>query len=163
MIEFDFKVETEAFEEWLFNLHHRFQQMVQTLIDVHYLIQANTNQLVPLDTGRLEESYHYNLVRQDESFIELHSVYDAVDPESGFHYAEYQHELMNRGATGNYWYFGSASNYYRALQGHPVGNHHRHGTRGVDHYLLKGVQASESMMWTIIETDYLSLFNGGVL
>lgn len=161
MIEFDFKVETEAFEEWLFNLHHRFQQMVQTLIDVHYLIQANTNQLVPLDTGRLEESYHYNLVRQDESFIELHSVYDAVDPKSGFHYAEYQHELMGRDTTK--YYLGSPSYYQRARGGRPVGNHHRHGYRGTDHYLLKGVQASESMMWTIIETDYLSLFNGGVL
>lgn len=164
----EFKVKTEAFEEWIFNMHHRFQQMVQTLIDVHYLIQANTNQLVPLDTGRLEQSYHYNLVREDESFIELHSVYDAVDPESGFHYAEYQHELNFRGRrgtsfTGDYAsYLGSPSYYVRALQGHPVGNHHRHGTRGVWHYLARGVRASESMAWTIIETDYLSLFNGGI-
>ena len=149
-----FKVKTEAFEEWIFNMHHRFQQMVQTLIDVHHLIQANTNQLVPLDTGRLEESYHYNLVREDESFIELHSVYDAVDPDYGFHYAEYQHELIRSTLT--------YSKYARAKSGSPVGNHHRHGTRGTDHYLLKGIHASESMAWTIIETDYLSLFNGGI-
>ena len=34
--------------------------------------------------------------------------------------------------------------------------------RGEQYYLLKGVQASEDMMWTMIEKDYLSLFNGGI-
>ena len=162
MIEVNFKVETEAFEEWLFNLHHRFQKMVQTMIDVHYLIQAKMNSmsLIPLDTGRLEESYHYDLVRSDETFIELHSVFDAVDPKYGFHYAEYQHELMYRGR-------GTYSRYTRArdgisLTGKSMSDHHRHGIRGTDHYLLKGVQASEDLMWTIIETDYMTLFNGGI-
>ena len=159
MIEFEFRVETEAFEEWIFDMHHRFQQMVQTLVDIHYLIQAkmNTMSLIPLDTGRLEESYHYNLVRQDESFIEMHSVFDAIDPEYGFHYAEYQHNLMRRGVL-------AYSRYTRAKDGFHTSrsNHHRHGVRGTDHYLLKGVQASESMMWTLIESDYLSLFNGGI-
>ncbi|MBP5421659.1 MAG: hypothetical protein J6Y78_04355 [Paludibacteraceae bacterium] len=162
MIEIDFKYETKAFEEWLFNLHHRFQQMVQTLIDVHNLIRAEMNKgrFIPLDFGYLENSYHYNLVRQDESFIELHSVFDPVDPESGFHYAEYQHELEGRYKDKHY--MGSPSYFQRARHGHPVDPHHRHGYRGDMHFLLKGVQASESMMWTMIETDYLSLFMGGI-
>lgn len=155
MIEMEFKVDAEGFEEWLFSLHHRFLDMVQTMIDIHYLIQANTNQRVPLDTGRLEESFRYDIVRQDEFFIEMHSIYSATDPNSGFDYAFYQHELMFRGV-------GTYSLYSRAKSGYPVGNHHRHGTRGQWHYLERGVDASRSMMWTILEQDYLSLFYGGI-
>ena len=155
----EFKVDSEGFEEWLFSLHHRFLGMVQTMVDIHYLIQANTNQLVPLDTGRLEESFRYDIVRQDESFIEMHSIYSATDPDSGFDYAYYQHELMRRG-VGVYTAYSRDKNAYPNTLSR--GNRHRHGIRGTDHYLLKGIHASESMMWTIIEQDYLSLFYGGI-
>ena len=152
-----FEVDSEGFEEWIYQMHHRFQQMVQTMVDIHYLIQANTNQRVPLDTGRLEESFRYDIVRQDDFFIEMHSIYSATDPIYGFDYAEYQHELIARGR-------GTYSRYTRARDGYHTSraNHHRHGTRGESFYLLKGVQASESMMWTIIEQDYMSLFYGGI-
>ena len=136
-----FTVNIESYSEWVYKMHHRFQIMVQTMIDIHHLIQANTNQLVPLDTGRLEESFHYTIV-DNESFIELHSIYSAVDPDSGFDYAYYQYLMPTE------------SHYNRA---------NRKGQmRGEQYYLLKGVQASEDMMWTMIEKDYLSLFNGGI-
>jgi len=162
MTELKFTLQSEQFEEYLFGLHYLFYEMVQTMIDVYSVIQErmNAESLIPLDTGRLEESFRYDLVRQEPNFIEMHYVFDAVDPDNGFHYAEYQHELMYRGVWR--YYMGSPSYYVRAKKGHPVGNHHRHGTRGTDHYLLKGVQGSESLMWTIIEQDYLSLFYGGI-
>jgi len=158
MFEFEFKVETEEFEDWLYKVHNRFLSMVQTLIDIHYLIYANTNQRVPLDTGRLEESFRYDITRQDEMFIEIHNIYSAVDPKYGFDYAEYQHNLVGRG-KGTYSRYTRANSWYYSVG---TTNHHRHGTRGESFYLLKGVQASESMMWTIIEQDYLSLFYGGI-
>ena len=153
----EFEVDTSGFEEWIHTVHNRFPQMVQTLIDVFHLIQANTNQLVPLDTGRLESSFYYQLYENIPSSLEMHYIYDAVDPKYFFHYAYYQHELEHRGR-------GSYSRYTRAKQSYFTSgsNHHRHGTRGTDHYLFKGIQASESMMWTIIEQDYLSLFYGGL-
>ena len=157
MIEMEFKVDAEGFEEWLFSLHHRFLDMVQTMIDIHYLIQANTNQRVPLDTGRLESSFRYDIVRQDEFFIEMHSIYSAIDPDSGFDYAYYQYD-----EDINLRWGGTNSLYDRARAGYPVGNHHRHGTRGQSLYLLRGVRASKNMMWTILEQDYLSLFYGGI-
>lgn len=153
----EFKVDATGFEEWLFGLHHLFIEMVQTVIDVHHLIHANTNQLVPLDTGRLEESFRYDIVRQDYSFIEMHSIYSAIDPDSGFDYAYYQYDEVGQLRNG-----GTYSLYDRARSGYPAQGHHRHGTRGQSLYLLKGIQASESMMWTIIEQDYLSLFYGGI-
>lgn len=137
----NFTVNTEAFEEWIYQMHHRFQLMVQTMVDIHHLIQANTNQRVPLDTGRLEESYRYDIT-DNEQFIEIHNIYDAVDPDSGFHYAYYQYLLPTE-------------SHYRSAN--------RKGQmRGEQFYLLKGVQASENMMWTMIEQDYLSLFKGGL-
>ena len=134
-------VKSEDFEEWIYQMHHRFQQMVQTMKDIHYLIQANTNQLVPLDTGRLEESYRYTLTSND-FFIELHSIYSAISPYDGYDYAYYQYMLPTE-------------SHYRSTN--------RKGqARGEQFYLLKGVQASESMMWTMLEQDYLSLFQGGI-
>ena len=103
--------------------------MVLTMIDVASLIHANTNQRVPLDTGRLEESFEWKLVKETSDFIQVNVTYDAEDPDSGFHYAEYQHNhLLN------------------------------HPKRGEAYYLYNGIQASRSMAYQIIETDYLSLF-----
>ena len=137
----NFIVNTADFEEWVYQMHHRFQQMVQTMIDIHHLIEANTKQRVPLDTGRLEESFHYTIY-DNEFLIEMHSIYTAVDPDSGFDYAYYQYMLPTE-------------KHYNTAN--------RKGQmRGEQFYLLKGVQASESMMWTMIEQDYLSLFSGGL-
>lgn len=158
MVSVEFNVESEGFEEWIFKMHHRFSTMVQTMVDIYSVIQTemNTRSLIPLDTGRLEESFRYDLVRDDESFIEMDYVFDAIDPKYGYHYALYQHELTLRGRGAYSRYSRAKSGYYNRRL------HHRHGVRGTDHYLLKGVQASESMMWTLIEMDYMELFNGGL-
>lgn len=140
---FSFTVDTEGFKGWIFSLHSKFENMLRTMIDIHHLIQANTNWRVPLDTGRLEESFRYDIVRMDDFFIEMHSIYSAVDPDSGFDYAEYQHNEIET------W------RHYRKTN-------RRGEARGEQFYLLHGVQASESMMFTLIEQDYLSLFYGGL-
>ena len=119
---FTFTVDTTGFEEWAYSMHHRFELMMQTMIDVHHLIQANTNQLVPLDTGRLEESFRYDIVRSDEFFIEMHSIYSAVDPDSGFDYAYYQYLLPT--------------------ESHYNSRNRKGQARGEQFYLLKGFQAS---------------------
>ena len=142
MIEMKFTVDAEGFEEWLFSLHHRFLEMVQTMIDVHYVIQRFTKKKVPLDTGRLEESFRYDIVRQDEFFIEMHSIYSALGS-TGFDYAYYQHDVIET------WQHYNSRN-------------RRGERRGQQYYLRSGVRASEPMMWTIIEQDYLSLFYGGI-
>ena len=124
-----FELDDIEFREWVTIARSRFETMVLTMVDVASLIHANTNQLVPLDTGRLEESFHWELREESSNMIVVDVIYDAEDPKSGFHYAEYQH---NR-----------------------ILNHPR---RGTDHYLFKGIQASKSMAYQIIETDYMSLF-----
>ena len=135
-----FTVNTEGYEEWVYQMHHRFQGMVKTMIEIHNLIEKNTTPLVPLDTGRLEHSFHPIIYDHSPMYIELHSRYTAIDPYDSYDYAEYQYEGVD-------W-----------QTGEPL----RHPRRGESFYLLKGVQASESMIWTMIETDYLSLFNGGL-
>ena len=159
MYEIEFKVNDEGFEEELIEIHNRFSKMVQTMVDVHHIIEAemNARSLVPLDTGRLETSFYHQIYDQSPNSITLHSVFDAVDPKYGFHYAYYQHELIRGG-------FGAYSRYTRSKEiGHTSkSNHHRHGYRGTDHYLLKGVQGAESLIWRVIEQDYMSLFTGGI-
>ena len=126
---FLFEVKADEFYEWVNTARTRFETMVLTMVDVASLIHANTNERVPLDTGRLEESFEWELVKETSDFIQVNVTYDAEDPDSGFHYAEYQHNhLLN------------------------------HPKRGEAYYLYNGIQASKSMAYQIIETDYLSLF-----
>ena len=126
---FLFEVKADEFYEWVNTARTRFVTMVLTMFDVASLIHANTNQRVPLDTGRLEESFQPELIKETSDFIQVNVTYDAEDPDSGFHYAEYQHNhLLN------------------------------HPKRGEAYYLYNGIQASRSMAYQIIETDYMSLF-----
>ena len=127
---FLFEVNAEEFYEWTNTARSRFETMVLTMFDVASLIHANTNQRVPLDTGRLEESFQPELIKETSDFIQVNITYDAEDPDSGFHYAEYQHN--------------------HAMLNHPK--------RGEAFYLYNGIQASKSMAYQIIETDYMSLF-----
>ena len=125
----EFRVDDSEFEEWVATVRSRFETMVLTMIDVAEVIHANTNWRVPLDTGRLEESFHWELREESSDKIVVDVIYDAEDPVSGFHYAEYQHNhLLN------------------------------HPKRGQAYYLYQGIQASKSMAYQIIETDYMSLF-----
>jgi len=125
-----FEVHTEEFEEWVMTARSRFETMVLTMVDVAELIHANTEQRVPLDTERLRKSFHWNLREESPDMIIVDVIYDAEDPETNFVYAEVQHNTIRFN--------------------HPKG--------GEAFYLYKGIQASKSMAYSIIETDYLSLF-----
>ena len=125
---------------YLSTVRGRYFRMLRTMLDVKDLIHANTNQRVPLDTGRLEESYFYKTLTYNRELIEVEIGYDAVDPKSNFHYAKYQHDLPTE------------SHYRRA---------NRKGQmRGEQYYLVEGIKASKSMVYELIETDYASLFGG---
>ena len=117
--------------ENLLNITNNFHMMVQTMEDVAELIYANTNQRVPLDKGTLEESFYYTVIEDNSEFISVELGYNAEDPVTGEHYAEIQHEEES----------------------------FHHPKRGEAFYLLNGIHSSEGMIRTIIETDYLSLFN----
>ena len=133
----------QELKTYLSTVRARYFRMLRTMIDVANLIRANTNQRVPLDTGRLEESYRWQIVEYNRNLIEVEVIYDAEDPDSHFHYAEYQYMLPTE-------------SHYRKTN--------RKGQmRGEQFYLLKGIQASEDMAYEIIESDYLSLFGGIVL
>lgn len=124
-----FTIDDSEFDEWVTTARSRFETMVLTMVDVAEVIHANTNWRVPLDTGRLEESFHWELREESLDRIVVDVIYDAEDPDTGFHYAEYQHNhLLN------------------------------HPKRGQAYYLYHGIQASKSMAYSIIETDYMSLF-----
>lgn len=123
------EVHDEEVREWIATALSRFETMVLTMIDVAEVIHANTNWRVPLDTGRLEESFHWELREESMDRIVVDVIYDAEDPKTGFHYAEYQHNhLLN------------------------------HPKRGQAYYLYEGIRASKSMAYSIIKTDYMSLF-----
>lgn len=129
---FSFQVKgVEEFKTHLYTVRGRYSLMLQAMIDVAEVVKANTLPLTPLDTGQLGESFHWQVLHYSRDFIEVEVIMDAVDPKSGFHYAEYQHETF--------------------------GLNHPHGQMW---YLREGINASKSMAYEIIEQDFLSLFSG---
>ena len=121
----------DEFRTYLYTVRGRFSLMLQAMIDVAEVVHANTLPLTPLDTGQLGESFHWQVLEYSREFIEVEVKMDAVDPKSGFHYAEYQHNTF--------------------------GLNHPHGQMW---YLRAGIHASRSMAYELIEQDYLSLFGG---
>ena len=123
----------DEFQTYLYTIKGRFHLMLQAMLDVAAVIEANTLPLTPFETGQLGESFTWQVIEYNWDLIEVEVKMDAVDPKSGFHYAEYQHdEDLN----------------------HPPP---RAGQR---FYLREGINASKSMAYEIIEQDYLSLFGG---
>ena len=126
-----FEVDTSQYEVWVEHTKARFVGMVQTMINVARIIELETAPLVPLDTSALEQSYDYQIV-SNSMFILMGVGYDAVDEDSGFEYAHYQHHYD-----------------------------FNHPKRGTSRYLVKGIRHSESEWMELIATDYMSLFLGG--
>jgi hypothetical protein len=127
----ELKVDVDDFRTYLYTVRGRFSIMLQAMIDVAEVIHANTLPLTPLDTGQLGESFSWQTLKYSREFIEVEVKMDAIDPNNGFHYAEYQHETE--------------------------GLYHPHGQMW---YLRDGIHASRSMAYEIIEQDYLSMFGG---
>lgn len=125
-------VDDNSFREGITYAMNNFQLMVQTMIDVGYLIQANTYMLVPLDTGRLEGSFRVDVLEKNNDYVVVEAIYDAEDPDNGFHYAEIQHETLS----------------------------FNHPKRGQALYLREGIYSSRQMAMSMIKTDFLSLFSG---
>lgn len=121
----------DEFETRLQTIKGRYSLMLQAMIDVAEVVKANTLPLTPYDTGRLGESFHWQVLEYNRNFIEVEVIMDATDPKSGFRYAQYQHDTE--------------------------GLHHPHGQMW---YLRAGINASKSMAYELIEQDYLSLFGG---
>lgn len=119
----------DEFRTWLYTVKGRYSLMLQAMIDVAEVVQANTLPLTPRETGRLGESFDWRINEYNSEFIEVEVIMDAVDPKSNFRYAEYQHNTF--------------------------GLNHPYGQMW---YLKAGINASKSMAYEIIESDYLSLF-----
>lgn len=131
-----FEVDAEGFYSWADALvsPYKFRMLVRTMKNVAELIRLETIPLVPLDTSALEQSYEYEVVNSSP-FILLGVGFDAVDEDSGFHYARYQHDTPNL----------------------------HHPRRGEQFYLKKGIRYAENEILQMIESDYLSLFHEGVV
>lgn len=132
MIELKFKG-VDEFQTYLYTIRGRFHLMLQAMIDVAGIIQANTLPLTPFETGQLGESFTWKTLNYSWDLIEVEVQMDAVNPRDGFHYAEYQHNM-------------------------PL--NHPSPRAGQQFYLRDGINASKSMAYEIIEQDYLSLFRG---
>lgn len=139
MITFEIRGVDEL-KTYLYTIKGRYFMMLEAMIDVAKVVESNTLPLTPYKTGRLGESFRWEVLEYNKDFIEVGVIMDAVDPYDGFHYAEYQH-------TGINW-----------KTGEPL--HHPPPRAGQSWYLKEGINASKSMAYEIIEEDYLSLFSG---
>ena len=126
------EVNAEEFIDKMETVRSRFPQMVNTMKKVALIIEQNTLPYVPLDTSDLEQSFEFQYLENGYNIF-LMVGYDAEDEDNGFHYAEYQHDIIKT---------------------------EQHPRRGEQFYLQKGITDSKMEMFEMINTDYLSLLMG---
>lgn len=124
------EVHSEEFRQRLDRWQSSIHTMVNTLAKIAKITDdhARDEQAVPYFTGDLEKSFTF-LVADGSHELQVAMTYSSI-AEDGYDYALAQHE-----------------NFYR----HPV--------QGYDHYLdyvMYDITSDER--WTLLETDYLSLF-----
>ena len=89
---FTFEVKgVDELKTYLYTIKGRYSVMLQAMIDVAKVVESNTLPLTPYETGRLGESFRWQVLEYSKDFIEVEVIMDAVDPRDGYHYAEYQH------------------------------------------------------------------------
>ena len=125
-----FTVEIGEYVDWAEKTISSFHRMAETMKNVAEIIKLETIPLVPLETSALEQSYQY-VVKKSSPFILLALGFDVEDEKSGFHYAQYQHDVIT-------------------TPQHPI--------RGEQFYLTKGISYAEDEAFHLIEQDYMSLF-----
>lgn len=130
------EIDTADFEERLNRTLKNVGKMESSLLNIGQKINENILEweLIPYESGYLEESYEVRHIKSQSNFIELEFGYSGegnpnIRPEFE-DYALFQHE--------------------DASLGHPNG--------GQAFYLSEGVQMSESMVFETLKKDFLSCF-----
>ena len=156
------KVNDEGFVDWLISTKNAFVHMTETMIRVAEKVKEETQQITPIETGRLSRSFKWHIVTDNSRMKVLQVQMSALNPKTGYDYAwiqhdnmRYKHQLIDLGFSTyrrSYW------NHEKSYRTDWFLTNEVH--LGQAFYLRKGIMYSESSAFEMIEKDYLSLFFG---
>ena len=167
------EVHDELFQGWLKETENNFHLMLETMIRVAEEIKEKVQtEYSPVDTGRLSRSFK-NFVVTDNSRMKVVEIQmSALNPKTGYNYAETQHRgyryskngrkvRYNHGYTeiGFFTYESDSDGRYRRN----VNYKNDHGYKGGSKYMYWAIKYTENTAFEMIETDYLSMFQGGFI
>lgn len=122
------EVDNTGFYNFYDSFTHMATVIANTLSNFSRIVEMNSKEYVPLDTGDLENSYFWKVV-ENKNFVELDVGY-SVESENGYDYSLIQHERDD----------------------------FKHPRRGTSKFLVKGISDSTGAFFFMLETDFASLF-----
>lgn len=166
------EVNDELFLDWIYSVKNSFSAMLETMIRVAEEVKDKTQMITPIETGRLSKSFKWTVVEDNSRFKILQVRMSALNPDTGFDYAYVQHRGWHTAKDGRRVYYRRNKfinlgffNYKKGdkryeIESDPWLEEFHHGE---DRYLKNGIFDAKNTAFEMIETDYLSMFNGSFI
>ena len=170
------EVHDELFQGWLKETQNNFHLMLETMIRVADLIKDKVQtEYSPIRTGKLSKSFKEFVITDNSRMKVVEIQMSALNERTGFDYAEVQHRGYHRTKSGAWAYYsygwkdlgffnyttrtGLNGGDYETTMNYEVSSTHYGGSR----YMYDGIISTRSDAYEMIETDYLSMFQGGFI
>ena len=168
------EVHDELFQGWLKETKNNFHLMLETMIrvaeEIKKDVQTNTS---PVRTGKLSRSFREFVLTDNSKMKVVEIQMRALNERTGFDYAEVKHRGYHTSKNGlrvSYGYnraiidtgfYNYRIDWERNYQKRSSDVHNLH--RGHDQYMYWSIIHTEQSAYEMIETDYLSMFQGGFI
>lgn len=170
------EVHDELFQGWLKETKNNFHLMLETMIRVADLIKDKVQtKYSPIRTGKLSKSFKEFVITDNSRMKVVEIQMRALNERTGFDYAEVQHRGYHITKSGRYarYKYGSKDlgffNYttHTGLNGGDFETSPNYQVSVTHHggkeYMYLGIITTRSDAYEMIETDYLSMFQGGFI
>jgi len=167
------EVHDELFQGWLRETQNNFHLMLETMSRVAETIKEKAQtDTTPIDTSRLSRSFRTFVVTDNSRMKVVEIQMTALNPETGYDYAETQHRGYRHDKSGHRVYYDHGisnlgfSTYRKhwSGKGYDTQNDSVYSLhRGSSKYMYWAIKYTQNTAFEMIETDYLSMFQGGFI
>lgn len=160
-----FELRDEAFLDYIDGVKNSFNAMIETMKAIAENIKDETQQVTPVETGRLSRSYRWKIVTDNSRMKVLQIQMSALNPRTGYDYAWIQHENFGYNHEAKELGFYN----YRRRTGLNEKGYETHFSnlnlwefhKGRAWYLRSSIISKKNESFEMLERDYLSMFEYG--
>lgn len=168
-------VHDELFQGWLKETKNNFHLMIETMVRVAEKIKELVQtEYSPVRTGKLSRSFKDFIVTDNSKMKVVEIQMSALNERTGYDYAETQHRGYRHDKSGHRVYYnhglqdlGFFTYRYDKWEDSYNTVNYRSGSnnyhKGSPKYMYWAIRYAEDTAFELIETDYLSMFQGGFI
>ena len=165
-------VDDALFQGWLKETQNNFHLMLETMVRVAEEIKEKVQtEFAPIETGRLSRSFRTFVLADNSRWKIVEIQMSALNPKTGYDYAYTQHLGYRHDKSGNIVYYNHGlkdlgfftyrSDYDGGYDTLSDSTYELH--QGGSQYMYWAIKYTENTAFEMIETDYLSMFQGGFI